>query len=150
VSSGAKFTKAVADPRDTPGLEAKGFALALLLGAATYSSAAHLLLNIELIPFSPAPVYAAQGLIVRGTVAFTRKIAAGNRRKMKQLTVVRIDGSWKYRTNGSTHTLDMVNVESRRILDFEIIQRTKALGRGNYQRSSSGMEVEAMRRMVKR
>jgi hypothetical protein len=46
----------------------------------------------------------------------------------------------------------MVDVESRRVVGFQIVQRTNASGWGNYEGSSNGMEVEveAMRRMVKR
>jgi hypothetical protein len=39
--------------------------------------------------------------------------------------------------------------ESRTVVDFEIVQRTNASGQGNYQGISNGMELEAMRRMVK-
>jgi hypothetical protein len=60
-----------------------GFALALPLEATTYSSAASLGLNIGLIPFSPVAVYKAQILIIPGIIAFTRKIAAEKREKMK-------------------------------------------------------------------
>jgi hypothetical protein len=70
-----------------------GFALALLLGATTYLSAAHLLLNIGLIPFSPAAVYKAQILIVSGMIAFAEKMTAENREKMKAQAGFGIDGS---------------------------------------------------------
>jgi hypothetical protein len=44
----------------------------------------------------------------------------------------------------------MAGGQSRRVVDFETVQRANASGRGNTQGSSNGMEVEAMRRMVKR
>jgi ABC-type methionine transport system permease subunit len=59
------------------------FALALLLGASIHLSAAYLVLNIGLIPFSPAAVYKAQLLIIPGITAFARKITAENREKVK-------------------------------------------------------------------
>jgi hypothetical protein len=127
-----------------------GFALALLLGATIYLFDAYLVLNIGLIPFSPAAVYTAQLLIIPGIIAFTRKTAAENREKMKPQAVVRIDGGWNHRRNGSAHLLDMIDVGSGRIVDFEMVQKTTASGRGNYEGSSNGMEVEALRRMVKR
>jgi hypothetical protein len=70
-----------------------GFALALLLGATTDSSAAYLLLNIWLILFSPAAVYNAQLLIVPGIIVFARNIAVENGEKTKPQAVVGIDGS---------------------------------------------------------
>jgi hypothetical protein len=99
-----------------------GFALALLLGAKTYSSAAYLLLNIGLIPFSLAAVYKAQLLVIPGIIAFTKKIAAENREKMKPQAAVGIDGSWNHRRNGSAHLLDMVEIGSGRVVDFETVQ----------------------------
>jgi hypothetical protein len=56
-----------------------------------YASAAYLLFNVELIPFSPAAIYTAQILIVPGIVAFARKIAAEKREKMKQRAVAGIN-----------------------------------------------------------
>jgi hypothetical protein len=117
-----------------------GFALILLLGATTYLSAAYLLLNIELMPFSPAAVYKVQLLIIRGIIAFARKITAENGKKVKPQTVVGIDGSWNHRRNGSAHLLDMVDFGSGRVIDFEIVQKITASGRGNDQGSSNEME----------
>jgi hypothetical protein len=69
---------------------------------------------------------------------------------MKPPAVIDPDDSWNHRRNGSVHILDTVDLESGRVLGFEIVQRTSASGRGNYQGSSNGMEVEAMRRIAKR
>jgi hypothetical protein len=117
-----------------------GLALALPLGATAYFSAVCLLLNIGPIPFSPAAVYKAQLLIIPGIIAFARKIAAENREKMKPQAVVGINCSWNDRRNGSAHLLDMVDVGSGRVVDFEMVQKTTASGRGNHQGSSNGME----------
>jgi hypothetical protein len=138
--SGAKLTKAVADNRRCPWPLGEGFCLALLLGATTYLSAAHLLSNIGLIPLSRAAVYTAQILIIPRIVAFARKIASENREKMKQPAVVGINGSWNRQRKGSAHILDIVDLQSRSVVDFEIVQRTNASGRGNYEGSSNGME----------
>jgi hypothetical protein len=85
-----------------------GFALALRLGATTYSSAVCLLLNIGRIVFSPALVCTSQILTVPGIVAFARKIAAENRENVKLQAVVGIDGSWNHRRNESAHILGLV------------------------------------------
>jgi hypothetical protein len=143
--SGAKFTKAVAHHRRCPWHGAKGFALAQPLGAMRSSSPVYLLLNIGLIPVSRLAAYAVQILIVSIIVALARKIAAEKREKMKQPALVGINSSWNHRRNGSVHIFDLVDVEYRRVIDFEMVQRTNASRRGNYQGSSNGMEVEAMR-----
>jgi hypothetical protein len=64
-----------------------------------HSSAAYLLPNFRLIPFSPAALNAVQILIVSGILAFAKKIAAENHEKMKQSTVVGIYGSWNHERN---------------------------------------------------
>jgi hypothetical protein len=102
------------------------FALALLLGATPYLSAAYLLSNIGLIPFSPAGVYKAQPLIIPGIIAFARKIAAENREKMQPQVVVRIDGSWNHGRNGSAQLLDTVDARSRSLVDFDTVQKASA------------------------
>jgi hypothetical protein len=59
---------------------------------------------------------------------------------MKQSAVVGIGGSWNHQKKGSAHTFDTVDVESRRVVDFEIVQKATESGRGKYQRSSHGIE----------
>jgi hypothetical protein len=89
-------------------------------------------------------------LIVSGIVSFTRKIVAENREKMKSQAMIGIDGSWNHRRKRPAHILDMLDVGSGRVVDFKIVQKTTASGRGNYQGSSNGMEGEAQTWMVKR
>jgi hypothetical protein len=117
--------------------------------AATCSPAACFLLNVGPIPFSPARIYIFQNLIVPGSVAFDRKIAPENCEKMNRQAVAGIDGSSHDEANGSVQPLDMVEVGSGRVADFEIVRKANASGRGNFEGSSNRMEVEAMRLMVK-
>jgi hypothetical protein len=61
-----------------------------------YSFAVCLLFNLRLNPFSPVTVYTDQTLIGPGMVVFAIQIAAENGCKVKQSTVVGINGSWNY------------------------------------------------------
>jgi hypothetical protein len=81
VPSIAKSAKAGPTSGDARGIEVMDFALALALGATTYSAAAYFLLDIGPIRFSPVAVYTTQMLTAAGIVAFTRKIAGVNREK---------------------------------------------------------------------
>jgi hypothetical protein len=47
---------------------------------------------------------------------------------MKYPAAVDPDDSWNHRRNGSAHILDMVYVESQRVVDFETVHRTNASG----------------------
>jgi hypothetical protein len=62
-------------------------------------------------------------LFVPGIAAFVRKIAAENRKEMKPTVVVGIDGGRNHRRNGSPRILDMANVGSGKVVDFEVAQR---------------------------
>jgi hypothetical protein len=44
----------------------------------------------------------------------------------------------------------MIDADSGRVVDFEIVEKSSPTRRGNYEGSSNGMEVEAMRRMIGR
>jgi hypothetical protein len=89
-------------------------------------------------------------LIVPEIHAWARKIDAENCEKMKQSAAARINGSGNHRRNGLAHILDIVDVENRRVVDFEIIQKVNASRWGSAQGNSHGMEVEAMSRVVNR
>jgi hypothetical protein len=102
-----------------------------------YSSTVCLLLNIGLIPFSPAVVDISEFVIVLGIIAFARKMAAENHEKTKRLAVVGISGDWNPQRNGSAHILYMVNVERRTVVDFEVIEKVNASGRDDCKGSSS-------------
>jgi hypothetical protein len=69
---------------------------------------------------------------------------------MKPRAVVGIDGESNHRRNRSVHILTIVDVGGGGVVGFQIFQKITAPGRGNCQGSSNGMEVEALRRIVKR
>jgi hypothetical protein len=139
----------VADPNPT-GSSVLGWAFSILVAGITYTAIAKFLLGIGVIPFSASAVYAAQVILVPGIVAFVKKICARNSAAMKENVTVGIDGSWNHCRNGSAQIIDMIDTDSGRVVDFEIVERASSRRQGNYKGSSNGMEAEAMRRMVRR
>jgi hypothetical protein len=89
-------------------------------------------------------------LIVSGIIAFAKKRTVENHEKTKDSAVVRIDGSWNYRRNGSRNILGIIGVGSRKAVDFEIVQKANTPGQSNYQGSGNRMKMEAMSQMPKR
>jgi hypothetical protein len=69
---------------------------------------------------------------------------------MKPQTVIGIYGRWTHRRKGSAPIIDMDEGGSGRVVDCEMVQKETASGRGSHPGSSDGMEVKAMRLMVKR
>jgi hypothetical protein len=104
----------------------------------------------RLVQLFPAALYAAQFLIVPGIVVSSRKFPGENREKMKESTVIGIDGSWNHRRNGSADILNSVDVESRRVVSFEIGHRVNASEQGSQQGASNGVETEAVSWMMER
>jgi hypothetical protein len=122
----------------------------MLVAGMTYTAIATFLLGIGVIPFSATAVYAAQVILGPGIVAFARKVCPRNRAAMKENATVGIDGSWNHRRNGSAHIIDMIDTDSGRVVDFEVVERPNHRRKGNYRGSSNGMEVETMKRMIHR
>jgi hypothetical protein len=81
-----------------------------------------------LILFSRAGVYGTQIVIVLGIVAFARKIAAENHKELKRSAVIEIDGSWDNQKNGMAYLCGIVDVDSRRVVESEIIEKVNASG----------------------
>jgi hypothetical protein len=65
-----------------------------------------------------------------GIVAFTEKNAAENREKGKELALMSIDDRWKHRRNGPARISEMADIENRRVVHFENIQKINVSGRG--------------------
>jgi hypothetical protein len=107
-------------------------------------------LGIDVIPFSGTTVFSVQLLLIPDVIAFARKVCSLSRDAMKTKTTVGIDGSWNHRRNGSAYVIDMIDIKSWRVVDFEVVEPLIHRRPGNYQGSSHGMEVEAARRMIPR
>jgi hypothetical protein len=39
--------------------------------------------------------------------------------------------SWKHRRNGSAHIIDMIEVDSGRVVDVEVVEKSTSRRRGN-------------------
>jgi hypothetical protein len=89
-------------------------------------------------------------LTVPAIVASSRKFARDNCEKIKESAVIGIDGSWNHRRNGSADIRNRIDVESRRVGNFEIVHMVNASGQGSQKGDSNGMEVEAMSYMMER
>jgi uncharacterized protein YcgI (DUF1989 family) len=79
-------------------------------------------------------------LIILGIVVVARKIAPENREKVTQSVIVETNRRWNHRRNEPACIADIVDVESRRAVDFEIVQKANAPERRNYQGCSNEME----------
>jgi hypothetical protein len=126
------------------------WAYSMLVAGMTYNACATFLLGLGLLPFSASTVYAAQLVLVPGIITFARIVCTRNRAAMRHHAVVAVEGSWNHRRNGSAHIIDMIDMDTGRVVDFEVLEKSSPTRRGNYEGSSNGMEVEAMRRMIGR
>jgi gamma-glutamyl-gamma-aminobutyrate hydrolase PuuD len=65
-----------------------------------------------------------------------------------QPQAVRINTNENHERNGSAHMLDMVEVGSGGVVDFEIVGKETVSRCGDYEGSRDGMELKLMRRMA--
>jgi hypothetical protein len=75
-----------------------------------------------------------------GIVVVARKIAPENREKVTQSVIVGINRRWNHQRNEPARILDIVDVESRRAVGFEIVEKANAPERGDCQGSSNKMK----------
>ena len=62
---------------------------------------------------------------------------------------VGFDGSWSHRRNADHCLVDFIDTHTNKVVDFEVVTRTRARG-GEFSGASNAMECEGLRRMIPR
>jgi hypothetical protein len=122
------FTKAVADHRRCPWPRREGFCL----DPATWCQDVFVrclpAIKYRIDPVLPNRILRDSNLDHPGNRCVRQEDRHGKLREDEATSVIGIDGSWNHQRKGSARILDMVDVESRRVADFEIVHRTIASG----------------------
>jgi hypothetical protein len=77
-------------------------------------------------------------------------ICQKNRAATGPNSTICIDGSWNHRRNGNFCIVDVIDFQTKKIVDFAIIYKSTPFKSGNYEGSSNGMEVAGMRQLLPR
>jgi hypothetical protein len=124
--------------------------LAVLICGLSFAAMRELCLNMNIKPLSEKEFYGHQARITQPIINYARLICQKNRASMTDNSTIGIDGSWNHRHNGNFCIVDVIDVKTKRIVDFEIIYKSTPFKDGNYIGSSNGMEVAGLSRLLPR
>jgi hypothetical protein len=131
-------------------LDARRFAFSILANGGNYRKIADIFLwNDIKLPCRTA-IYSAQheftDAIKQECLALCQKWKA----EMTDPSVVAFDGSWSHRRGAKECVVVLIDCRTKRIVDFEIVLKTKAGVMGNWDGSSNGMELQGLKELIKR
>lgn len=131
-------------------LDAKRFVFSVLVEGCSYKVASHLFLWNGISPPASSTFYKAQVEVGDAILQMARDSCAKKRAKLKNGSTISFDGAWSHRRNANQCLVDIINPETRDVLDFEILEKSHGRFIGNYQGPSNMMEVEGIKRMIPR
>ena len=90
----------------------------------------------------------AQTYVSNELYSLAQKSADEALENLQDDAVVSIDGSWTNRRNSLTFILDVIDISTKRIIAFEVLDKGENHRHGNYKGPSNLMEAEAFKRIV--
>jgi hypothetical protein len=126
------------------------FPFAVLFSAISFTTASSVLLCLGLIPITAAGFYLVQKSLRTPILDHAKWLVAKNRSEMKPESTISINGSWTHRRHASDAIVDVIDVGTNKIIDFEILTKSTKQRSGNYTGSSNGMELDKKRRIFQR
>jgi hypothetical protein len=135
---------------DAPGPSARQFVYATLVNGGRFTQIQQIfaLCNIQ-VP-TESQFYRQQSAVCEVIVRIARESCALARDAMEGPVIIAMDGSWSQRRNAAHCVVDFINAHTGKIVDFEIIEKDVGFFHGNYHGPSNGMEVEGVRRLIRR
>lgn len=70
--------------------------------------------------------------------------------KMEENAIISIDGAWDHRRHGTTCIVTFIDINSRKIVDFEIAFQPKQFVDGNTEECSRNLEKVCIERLIER
>lgn len=106
----------------------------------------------EIIPIEkPSKFYYIQKLISPIILSAARKNIIKNQKQMSENTVISFDGSWDHRRDGKFCIVEAFDTKNKKIIDFEIVaKKTMKNSEGTFEGASNQMEIECVKKIVKR
>ena len=135
---------------DSPkSVDAMRFAFSVIITGVGYTQAEKLLLWNDILPPASSTFYEAQKHITSAILAMARESCEKWRNRMLPDSCIAFDGSWSHRRNADHCLVDFIDCRSQKVVDFEIVVRTRAKS-GDFDGASNAMECEGLRRMIPR
>lgn len=126
------------------------FAFSIIINGLTFSSIRAFMLYNNIIPPSKSSYYRAIDLVIYEIVKLAQENMIFYRNNMKPDTVISFDGSWDHKRNGRYCIVDVIDQSQKKIIDFEVVQKSTNAHPSDYSGSSHNMEAHAIRNIVHR
>jgi hypothetical protein len=69
---------------------------------------------------------------------------------MTKNTVIAFDGAWSHRRRAKECVVTIIDTRQKKVVDYEVVTKTKCGVPGDWDGSANGMELEALKRLLKR
>jgi hypothetical protein len=69
---------------------------------------------------------------------------------MTKDTIITFDGAWSHRRRAKECVVTIIDTKQKKVVDYEVVTKTKCGTPGDWEGSANGMEIEALRRMLPR
>lgn len=126
------------------------FAISVLLSGLSYS-VVKFLFNFNCIYIcSEKEFYYYQKIVVPVINSMAKKSAKKYLEKMEENAIISIDGAWDHRRHGTTCIVTFIDINSRKIVDFEIAFQPKQFVDGNTEECSRNLEKVCIERLIER
>ena len=130
--------------------KAKRFAFSVIFTGVGFTAACILFLFNGIDPPSETLYYQVQKEVVKVLYDMARESVQNEFNKIVPGSNISVDGSWTHRRNSRTFILDVMDVATKKIVDFELVDKgTKKLP-GNYEGPSNLMEAFAFNKTILR
>jgi hypothetical protein len=141
---------AAAAVRDAQRVDARRFAFSILTNGKGFQSVAELFLWFNIHPPWRSSVYEAQHAFFEPIHKQARDECKYWADRMSRNTVIAFDGAWSHRRRAKECIVTIIDCKQKKIVDYEILTKSKCGGPGNWGGSPYGMEVEALKRLIPR
>jgi hypothetical protein len=126
------------------------FTFSILVTGDRFTRVEELFLWNNILPPHSKAFYTAQTELTTFIKAKCESECLHCREMMGPESILAFDGSWSHRRGAKECVVVVVEVHLRKIVDFEIVRKTKGNVPGDYEGSPNGMEVEALHRLIAR
>lgn len=128
-------------------MNCRQFAYSVIISGLSYNKVSMCFLQNNIVPPGKSVYYKNLKDIIDAIATLAREQVNIEQQKMVPGTVISFDGSWDHRRHGKCCIVVAIDQIRKKIIDFEIIQKSSKLFPTDYHGSPQGMETEAVKRI---
>jgi hypothetical protein len=126
------------------------FAFAVIVNGGRYSQILRIMPFLNIVVPGERTYYRAQNIICQAIVELATGSCAELRENLAPHSVIAMDDSWSQHRNASHCVVDLIDVASGKIVDFEILEKPIGGLRWKLFHLSNGMEPEGVHGIANR